>query len=213
MSRPMEIAYQFIKGKILEGTYKPSQKVTETELAETIGVSRNTIKKALLKLEQENLVNIENNKGAFIKSFTLEEVVNYLEIREVLEGLVARTAAVNITDTELEKMKDTLSMMGEHLANNRYDAYSSLNKDFHNIIYEASRNTQAVDMINVIKNQLLRYHFRTILVPGRNLSSYEEHQNIYKAFEERNGEEAEKYIRIHIANVRKTVEENFTYLI
>lgn len=209
----MENAYQFIKVRILDGTYKPSQKVTETELSEVVGVSRNTIKKALLKLEQENLINIESNKGAFIKSFTLEEVINYLEIREVLEGLVARTAAESISETELIKMKEILDMMSDHLENNRYDEYSSLNKEFHNVIYQASKNTQAVDMISIIKNQLLRHHFRTILVPGRNLSSFEEHQNIYMAFKARDRENAEKYIRIHIANVRKTVEENFTYLI
>lgn len=213
MSRPMETAYQFIKGKILDGTYMPSQKLTEIELSEIIGVSRSTVKKALLKLEQENLVNIESNKGAFIKSFTLEEVMNYLEIREVLEGVVARTAVKNINETELEKMKGILAMMGDHLENNRFDSYSSLNKEFHNIIYQASKNIQAVEMIGIIKNQLLRYHFRTILVPGRNISSYEEHQNIFKAFKERDEIAAEKYIRIHIANVRETVEKNFTYLL
>ncbi|MDT8861841.1 GntR family transcriptional regulator [Alkalihalobacillus sp. MEB130] len=213
MSRPMENAYRFIKDKILDGTYMPSQKITETELSEIIGVSRNTVKKALLKLEQENLVNIESNKGAFIKSFTLEEVMNYLEIREVLEGVVARTAVKNINESELDKMEEILVMMGDHLKNNRFDAYSSLNKEFHNIIYQASKNIQAVEMISVIKNQLLRYHFRTILVPGRNTSSYEEHQNIFKAFKEQDEVAAEKYIRIHIANVRETVKNNFTYLI
>lgn len=213
MSRPMEMAYEYIKQRILDGTYHPSQKVTELELAEVVGVSRNTIKKALLKLEQENLVKIEKNKGAYVKSFTLEEVLNYLEIREVLEGLVAKTAAENISDADLEKMKNVLDLMESHLKNERFDEYSNLNKEFHNIIYQASRNVQAVEMINIIKNQLLRYHFRTILVPGRNKSSYKEHQNIFAALKARDPNQVEQVTRLHIANVRKTVEENFAFLI
>lgn len=209
----MEIAYQHLKQNILDGIYKPSQKLTEHELSEKIGVSRNTIKKALLKLEQENLVQIESNKGAFIKSFTLDEVINYLEIREVLEGLAVKTTATNISETELEKMRDILNQMGNHIENNRFDEYSSLNKEFHNIIYNSSKNREAVEMINVIKNQLLRYHFRTILVPGRNKSSYEEHKNIIAALEARDEKKAEEAIKKHISNVRQTVEQNFSYLL
>ena len=192
MSRPMEMAYEYIKQRILDGTYHPSQKVTELELAEVVGVSRNTIKKALLKLEQENLVKIEKNKGAYVKSFTLEEVLNYLEIREVLEGLVAKTAAENISDADSRKDEERPGFDGKPSEEmKRFDEYSNLNKEFHNIIYQASRNVQAVEMINIIKNQLLRYHFRTILVPGRNKSSYKEHQNIFAALKARDPNQVE----------------------
>ena len=92
-----DAAYHYMKDKILDGTFKPAQKLVETQLAELIGVSRNTVKKALLKLEQENLVALEVNKGATIKSFTLEEILNYLEIQELLDGLVVKSAIRNMT--------------------------------------------------------------------------------------------------------------------
>ncbi|MED1953290.1 GntR family transcriptional regulator [Brevibacillus centrosporus] len=213
MTRPMENAYQFIKQKILDGSYKPSQKLTEIELAEIIGASRNTIKKALLKLEQENLVEIEQNKGAYIKSFTLEEIVNYLEIREVLEGLVARTAAKNISDDELKQMKDILEQMDAQLKQNRFDEYSILNKEFHQVIYRASKNQQAVEIVNVIRTQLSRFHFRTILIPGRNQNSFQEHTKIYEALKAHDEEKAQEAVMAHIVNVRKTINENFSLLV
>ncbi|GAA4725944.1 GntR family transcriptional regulator [Brevibacillus fulvus] len=213
MTRPMENAYQFIKERILDGSYKPSQKITEVELSEAIGVSRNTIKKALLKLEQENLVEIENNKGAYIKSFTLEEILNYLEIREVLEGLVARTAAKNISESELETLEAILQQMEAHLQQNRFDEYSNLNKEFHQIIYQASKNQQAVEIINVIRTQLSRYHFRTILIPGRNEHSFREHTKIYQALKVRDEKLAEETVMHHIANVRTTINDNYSFLV
>jgi DNA-binding GntR family transcriptional regulator len=213
MSRQMDTAYHYIKEKILDGTYNPSQKLTEQELSETIGASRNTIKKALLKLEQENLVKIENNKGAFIKSFTLEEIINYLEIREVLEGLVAKTAAKNISESELQKLEEIFCEMELHLQNNRFEDYSNMNKEFHQVIYHASKNVQAVEIINVIKTQLLRYHFRTILVPGRTQNSYKEHKKILEALKAHDEQLAQEAVMNHIANVRQTVQQNFSFLL
>jgi DNA-binding GntR family transcriptional regulator len=213
MSRQTDIAYQYIKQKILEGEYKPSQKLTEIQLAELIEVSRSTIKKALLKLQQENLVTIENNKGASIKSFTLEEVMNYLEIREVLEGLVARSVAKKISEFELEKLKNILDEMKVRLQSNKLDEYSILNKSFHKEMYKAAKNVQAVELINMIRTQLIRYQFRTILVPGRNQASYEEHEKIYEALKLRDETAAEEAVRNHIVNVRETINNNYQYLL
>src|SRR5690606_38604461 len=116
-----EQTFRFLKEQIMNGTLKPSQKLTETYLAKLCGVSRNTVKKALMMLERENLVEVEPNKGATIKSYTLEEIVNYLEIREVLEGLVARSAARNIGDEELAKLQDVFDQMTVKLAEHRFD--------------------------------------------------------------------------------------------
>lgn len=208
-----EQTFRFIKEQIMNGTLKPSQKLTETYLAKLCGVSRNTVKKALMMLERENLVEVEPNKGATIKSYTLEEIVNYLEIREVLEGLVARSAARNIGDEELEKLQDVFDQMTVKLAEHRFDEYSMLNRQFHDVIYGASPNSQAVQMINTIKTQLNRIHFRTILIPGRSDASYQEHKAILEAIKERREEETEQAVRRHVANVRLAIVNNYHILV
>lgn len=213
MSRPTEVAYQFIKQKIMDGIYRPSQKLTESELSEVIKVSRNTVKKALLKLEQENLVTLEENKGATIKSFTLDEIINYLEIREVLEGLIAKTAALNISDAELIQLNDTLEKMNDFLKQNKLDEYSKCNHQFHNIIYDASKNVQAVDMVKKIKTQLQRLQIKTVLVPGRLQDSIKEHQKILNGLQARDGKWAEDAIKLHVSKVRQTIVENYSFLI
>lgn len=213
MSKQTDTAYKYIKQRILEGSYRPAQKLNESELSEAIGVSRNTVKKALLSLQQENLVQIENNKGASVKSYTLDEVKNYLEIREVLEGLVARKAAENISDEELIEMEHILARMHLCIQENRLDEYSGSNQDFHKVIYKTSKNEEAVEMITIIRTQLIRYHFRTILVPGRTQASYKDHLRILEALKARDGKAAEEAVRDHIANVRMTIEKNYSYLI
>lgn len=213
MKRPAEIAYEFIKERILEGIYPPSKKLIENDLSLEIGVSRNTVKKALLKLEQENLVILENNKGATIKAFSLDEINNYLKIREVLEGLIASDAAENITEEDLLQLNKILVEMKEHLQNNNFDTYSQCNLSFHDIIYNASNNQQAVDLVKIIKQQLKRLQFKTIIVPGRNENSLEEHTNILKALQKRDSELAEKQVKQHVANIRHTILNNYNVLI
>ncbi len=213
MKRPAEIAYDFIKERILEGIYYPSQKLIENDLALEIGVSRNTVKKALLKLEQENLIVMENNKGATIKAFTLDEINNYLKIREVLEGLIAADAAANITEADVLELEAIVEDMRSNLAQQQFDAYSQGNLKFHEIIYRASKNQQAVDLVKIIKQQLKRLQFKTILVPGRNENSLKEHSDILSALRNREVELSEHLVKKHVANVRETILQNYNVLI
>ena len=213
MSGQTDAAYLFIRQKILDGEFKPAQKLTELQLSEAIGVSRNTVKKAPMKLEQERLVTFEENKGASIKSFTLDEVVNYLEIREVLEGLVARTVARDIRNEGLRDLSAILDKMAESQENSKLDEYSAGNRSFHGLIYSLAKNTQAVELINMISTQLIRYQFRTVLVPGRSLKSYQEHREIYEALKAHDEKRAETAIRTHVTNVRHTIQTNYHYLL
>ena len=99
------------------------------------------------------------------------------------------------------------------LAEHRFDEYSILNRQFHDVIYGASPNSQAVQMINTIKTQLNRIHFRTILNPGRSDASYQEHKAILEAIKERREEETEQAVRRHVANVRLAIVNNYHILV
>lgn len=213
MSDQVQSTYELIRERILKNEYKPAQKLVETNLSENIGVSRNTIRLALLRLEKERLVEIEKNKGAVVRSFTLEEVLNYFEIRIYLERLIVRSAARNMSKAQLQYLQETLHEMQRCVDENDLENYSDLNKQFHNIIYEACTNQQAVEFVVSIKTQLLRYHFRTILIPGRNTNSIGEHTAIYEALERQDADAAEKAIDVHISNVRNTVKDFYQYLI
>jgi len=209
MSRAFDTAYEFIKNNILTGAYLPSQKLIESELSKAINVSRNTIKKALLKLEQENLVLLENNKGAVVKALNLEDVINYFEIREALEGIIAKTAVANITDDQLTQLESTLNLMKKCLDEKEFTQYSVCNKAFHTIIYEASSNTQAVQMAQVIKVQLQRLSSKTLALPERPHASFQEHSNIFQAFKESDAEKAQQLIQQHVASVKETIIEYY----
>ena len=213
MAVQTEHVYEYIKARILNGTYLPSQRLLEGRLSEETGASRHTVKKALLKLAQENLIKLEDNKGAVIRSFTIEEVTNYLQIRKVLEGLICALAAKNISDAELEELEKIIAEMKTFMEQGRHDDYSKLNKSFHNIIYAASRNQNAVDIVQSIKTQMIRMQFRTSLIPGRTQLSYDEHLRIFSALKAHYEELAEEAAKNHVSNVMRTIEDNYSLII
>lgn len=202
-------AYQVLRERILNGVYRPAESLTEIALAQELGVSRNTLKKALLKLASENLVVIEENKRAMVRSFSIDEVLQYLRVRELLEGLVIREALPHMTDMDFQQMESILAEMQAHLGAGELKEYSLGNWAFHQVIYTKCPNVPAVEIVMSIKNQLKRYNVKTIFIQGRGEHSYDEHRAILNALEARDADLAEILIRRHIANMRDVLQKYY----
>jgi DNA-binding GntR family transcriptional regulator len=204
--------HQEIRQRILDGVFRPSESLTEVSLASELGVSRSTIRKALLKLESENLVLIEENKRARVRWFSMEEIMQYLEVRELLEGLVTRQSVPFLGEAELGEMRAILKEMRRCIEAHGLLEYSQQNWRFHDVIYRACPNRPAVEMTVGIKNQLKRYNLKTILVQGRGEDSLEEHGRILSALERHDADEAERLMRGHMANLRSVLRDHFELL-
>jgi DNA-binding GntR family transcriptional regulator len=204
--------YEALKKKIIKGDYSPSESLPEQELSNQFSVSRNTIKKVLLMLEKESLVTIELNKGAKVRSYSLNEVLEFLELRSCLEGFIIRNAVPVITEEQILDLENTLNIMKQYYENHELLLYSQNNQIFHQTIYDACPNRTAVNMTINLKNQMRKYNTKTILIPGRDNQSFSEHHAIFEAVKNRDAELAQALMSRHILNVRKTFEENFTLL-
>ncbi len=202
-------AYQVLRDRILNGIYRPAESLTEIALAQELGVSRNTVKKALLKLASENLVVIEENKRAMVRSFSIDEVLQYLRVRELLEGLVVREAIPKMSDEDFQRMEAILAEMRDHLAKGELKEYSQGNWAFHQVIYDCCPNIPAVEIVMSIKNQLKRYNIKTIFIQGRGDHSFEEHRAILDALTRRDADQAELLMRAHITNMRDVLQKYY----
>lgn len=211
VNQTMEV-YKSLKNKILNGEYSPSENLREQDLSNQYDVSRNTIKKSLLLLEKEGLVTIELNKGAKVRSYSLNEVLEFLELRASLEGFIIRRAVPAISEEQIRELENTLMIMKEHYENNELVSYSENNQVFHKIIYDACPNRTAVNLTINLKNQMRKYNTKTILIPGRNSQSFAEHSAIFEAVKNRDAELAEALMIRHINNVRKIFKENYSLL-
>src|SRR5262245_10478728 len=85
---------------IINGRLAPGAKLNEPDLSRGFGVSRGPLREAIRRLEERQLVRCTPNSGARVIVHTPQEVIEAYEIREALEGMAARLAAVNMTDEE-----------------------------------------------------------------------------------------------------------------
>lgn len=198
-------AYRTLKEAILQGVYQPNQRLTEMELSQVLGVSRPTARQALVRLEQEGLVVIQPNRGASVRSLTVPEALRTLRIREVLDGLAAALAAESATDEELAEMASIVAEMEELVSTNELLGYSSLNGRLHALILRAARDETLERMLGSLNYALVRYQYRTVLVPGRQHESLREHQEIVRALTARDPVAAEQAMRNHVSHVRQTL--------
>src|SRR6266540_6813943 len=136
----LEYAYQRLKDAIANGIYMPNQRLIEAEVTQALGVSRTTLRAALLRLHHEGLVEVEVNRGARVRAFSLEEAAAILEVREVLEGLAAALAAEKATPQDIGALRDVVGEMKEALAVADVRRYAQLNHQFHQIILDAAGN-------------------------------------------------------------------------
>ncbi len=204
--------YEDLKNEIIRGDYPPAFALTETELARRFNVTRNTIKKILFMLEADGLVTMENNKSAKIKTYSIEEVLEFLEVREELESFIIRNAIRNIKGEQIEELSQLLDKMKKLKEEKNLIEYSNCNRLFHDVIYKACSNKTAVDLTMHLKNQMKKYNGKTILAPGRDEASLTEHTKILEAIKNKDEKTAELYMRIHIRNVANTFQTYYTLL-
>jgi DNA-binding GntR family transcriptional regulator len=203
-----EAAHARLRAEIEQGVYAPRERLVEVDVAERLGVSRTTLRGVLVRLAQEGLVEVEANRGARVRSFSLDEALFVLEARGALEGVAAARAARGATAAEIDEMTAIFEQMSEAAAAEDLPRYSQLNGRFHAALLAAARNPELKRLLESLHFPLIRYQFRTILAPGRKLTSLDEHRRILGCVAQRDAEGAERAARAHVASVRTTLESS-----
>lgn len=190
-----------MRDAILRGELSPGQRLVEAELTDRFGATRSTIRQALAHLEGEGLVEREHNRGARVRSITLDDAIEITEARAVLEGLCAAKAAVAITDEQREELRSIGRTMRAAVDGGDVVAYSSLAQDIHAHIREVAGQRTVSDLLERLRFQSVRYHFSIALRPGRPRVGLQEHLDVIEAVTGGEPAEAERVMRAHLMSV------------
>jgi DNA-binding GntR family transcriptional regulator len=200
-------AYVHLREAILRGEFMPNERLIEVDLAERLEVGRAAVRTALARLEQEGIVEREPFRGARVRSVTEAEAIELLEARAVLEGLVARTAALKATDDDIAALRAIFMQMQYCFEAGDLLGISELNGQFHRQLLRIADHRTAARMIDVLQAQVVRYQFRTILVPGRAPQSLAEHRAVVDAVAAHDAAAAETAMRDHLSHVVEALRQ------
>ncbi|HML36759.1 MAG TPA: FadR/GntR family transcriptional regulator [Bacillota bacterium] len=164
-----EMAFEQIKGMISSGEWKPGEKIpAETELAETMGVSRVTIRAALQKLASLGLIERKQGRGTIVCDPGNGQQINGLvsmlvlmpptvkamnEYRMILECGTAELAASRCDDEIIRRLEENLTEM-ERLRDINEDT-AAVDVEFHTIIAEATRNPLIIKTMEVMRDSFM----------------------------------------------------------
>ncbi|MDQ1050228.1 GntR family transcriptional regulator [Streptomyces sp. V4I2] len=194
-------AFAQLRQAILHGDMAPAQRLVENELAEQFGVTRASIRAALIDLESQGLVERIRNRGSRVRVVSVEEAVAITECRMVLEGLCAAKAAVAASDEQLAELTDLGTAMTKAVADGEPVTYSDLNHELHTRIQEFSGQQTALELLERLNAQLVRHRFQLALRPGRPQESLHEHLAMIEAIRARDPQAAETAVRAHLTSV------------
>jgi DNA-binding GntR family transcriptional regulator len=196
-----EHALTALRQSILSGDMGPGQRLVEEELAATLGVTRQSLRAALLDLTAEGLVERIPNRGARVRVVTAEEAVAITECRMALEALCAAKAAERVTDDEAAQLRELGRDLESAVAEANPLKYSELNRELHRRVVELSDQQVAASLLQRLHGQLVRHQFQLALRPGRPEVSLPEHLAIAHAVADRRPGDAVRAVRIHLASV------------
>ncbi|MFJ8863519.1 GntR family transcriptional regulator [Streptomyces sp. NPDC102451] len=196
-----QLALTRLRQAILRGEMAPAQRLVENELAEQFGVTRASVRAALIELESEGLVERIRNRGSRVRVVSVDEAVAITECRMALEGLCAAKAAVAAGDEQLDRLAGVGEAMTKAVADGEPMLYSDLNHELHALVREFSGQQTAVSLLERLNGQLVRHRFQLALRPGRPQQSLSEHLAMIDAIRARDPQAAEAAVRSHLASV------------
>lgn len=195
-SSSAQSAYLRLLGELRAGTIGPGERVTETDLAKRLQISRTPVREAIRKLESEGLVEHIPRVGATIRRLGYSEIMELYEMRAVLESTAARMAARAASDIELSE----LAALNDELAavtDNPGEVYA-LNRQFHLTLLDAAKNRFLIKAMAGLQKTLLLLGPLIFTQPNRVEASVVEHQNVLEALNARDEAGAEQAMRAHV---------------
>ncbi|MDB5758616.1 MAG: GntR family transcriptional regulator [Burkholderia sp.] len=199
-----------LRNLIVEGALAPGMKLNERELCETLGISRTPLRVAMKVLSAEGLIEIAPNRGAFVSRMSETEIRESFEVMSGLEAMSGELAAMRITPVEIAEIKALHYAMIACRAQNDLPGYYSRNQTIHNKINEAARNSVLRQTYLSINRRLLALRFKSNFQAGKWDSAIQDHEEMMKALEARDGMRLAAILRKHLLEKRDAILRDLT---
>lgn len=192
--------YDALEGLIIDGVLVPGQRLTEGDLAERLGVSRNPVREALNGLSRAGWVELRPRQGAYVRYPTVEEVDQFFHVRGLLEVESARLAAARATPEMVAALRALLADGDAALESGDEDALLSANSRFHAEMVTVSGNVVLGEILGLLDKRL-RWYFAPVVVQ-RGPHSWSEHTRLVDAIAANDPELAAREMREHTEATR-----------
>jgi DNA-binding GntR family transcriptional regulator len=131
---------RLLREDILEGVLAPGERLLESALCDSYGVSRTVVREALRQLEAESLITIVPNRGPIVTVLTEHDIRSLYEVRRVLEGLAGELFARNASDDDAAALIAHMSEMEATYLHGTVESRGESKEKFYELLLGGAKN-------------------------------------------------------------------------
>ncbi len=191
-----------LRDAIMAGDILPGTQLRQDEIAARFGTSRIPVREALRELAVEGIVELLPNRGAVVKAFTVEEIVEILEIRIGLETRALRLAIPNMAQEDIEAAAEILRSYDDEP---RPERWSQMNWQFHSVLYRPCNMSRMLSLIERNWAQCSRVAQLQVSLAAGKENPNREHWAILEACAAGAVDKAAALLEQHIVNTQKSL--------
>jgi DNA-binding GntR family transcriptional regulator len=191
-------AYRTIKSAIIQLNFRPGDAVMEGKLARSLRISKTPVRHALVRLEQEGLVETRPFRGTFVTPLTVRNIGEIFQVRRVLEELAMQQVMSTTPPGAAERLLALVDEAPAQLHAGQLEASFDAIRDFHEELVRLSGNEWLIRLYGTFADHLSRIRNVCGHIPGRVEKSAIEHRAIVDALARGDQAEAARHLRLHL---------------
>ncbi|MBN1277920.1 MAG: GntR family transcriptional regulator [Deltaproteobacteria bacterium] len=204
-----QIVYEKLKQAVVKGALESGSRIIESQVAESLSISRTPVREAMHKLEREGLLRQSPTGGYFVVGLSRMDIEETFGIRSVLESYAARLAAIKHRKEELMPLQNKISEYQECLEREQIEDLPRINTEFHDLLYGLSYSPRLIKMINDLKDYIYRYREVILKIEDMAMKSNEDHRRMLALIKIRDADGVERIVREHILRGQEVVLRQF----
>ncbi|MBX3454472.1 GntR family transcriptional regulator [Ferrovibrio sp.] len=199
--------HERLRDDILALALPPGVALSENDLARHFGVSRTPVREALLRLADEDLVEIVPKSGSRVSRIPVGKLMEAIVVRRALEEVAVRQAAERASRSQLTGLRAILERQREAEAAGDHEAFHHADEAFHAAIAEAAGYPGLWALVRQVKFQVDRLRRLTLPFPGRIGRAIEEHAAVAEALERHDAAAALAAMNFHLGGLEASLPD------
>ena len=205
-SSPSRVAAT-LREEILNGTLAPGDRLSQEDIAERFGVSRQPVRDALRQLEGDGLITMVANAGAWVSKLSESECYEAYQVRERLEPLLLSQSIPNLKPAQIQRLTELVTEIEK---TSDLEQFLRLDREFHLLSYAGAAPGMLREFVERIWNTTQHYRRAFAKLSGFVTSevTHMEHKLILDGIVRGDSPQAEKALEGHIRRTRVTLSEH-----
>jgi len=196
-----ELSLEKMRSAILDGHFKPGERLVERSLCEQLDVSRSIVREVLRHLETEGLVESVPHQGPVVATLSADRAAQVYEIRALLEGHAANLCAQRASDAALKQLGELNARIQQAFVAGDYPEVVTRTTAFYEALFAGAGLAMAWEIVQSLNARINRLRLMTIGSAGRQKDAAAEMERIVKALRKRDAQAAQAAAEAHVRRV------------